>query len=296
MSARISVLVNQAAGSGTGHDAIRAAFQAAASDVHLVALDGTSDPTDLAARLAADGGLVVAAGGDGTVSSVAAGLAGTGATLGVLPTGTLNHFAKDLGIPLGLEDAVATVLRGQVTRVDVGAVNGRVFVNACSIGVYPNIVAIRESLREGGSPKWPAMAVGIYRVLREYRGVHVRMAPVGGRVSEWRTPFLFVGNNEYAIDGRQLGGRATLADGQLVAYLAPRAKPRDLPLLLGRALLGRASQSGAFKVIRGQEFVVDIRPARPRIALDGELVTLAPPLRFELRPGALRVMVPEAQA
>jgi diacylglycerol kinase family enzyme len=292
LAAAVTVLLNRSAGSGTDADSIAASFRAAGREAQVITLDGKQDPTELAARYASPGAAVVAAGGDGTVSSVAAGVVGTGAVLGVLPVGTLNHFAKDLGIPVDLDGAIDTIVNGRIGAIDVGEVNGRIFLNACSIGIYPSVVQIREALRSQGYRKWHAMALAIYRVLRHYRGVHVRMAAVQGRVTQWRTPFLFVGNNEYTLEGFQLGGRTTLERGQLVAYLAPRARTRDLPMLLARALIGRARQSGAFEIIPATEFWIDTRHAGPSVALDGELIALRPPLHFQVRPRALHVLLP----
>lgn len=287
----LTVLMNLTAGSGTTAEALHAAFAAAGRDATVVTLAPDDDPSVVAARYVSPGALVVAAGGDGTVSAIAAAVAGTGAVLGVLPTGTLNHFAKDLGLPLGLDAAVAVIVTGRAVRVDVGSVNGRIFVNACSMGVYPSIVAVRESLRAEGWRKWTAMAVAIARVLRSHRGVHVRIEDQG-RATHWRTPFLFIGNNEYTVEGLQLGGRTTLDAGRLVAYMAPLTRARDLPLLLVRALARRIRQSGTFVTVAARELRVDTPHARTRLALDGELVDLASPLHFQVRPGALLVQRP----
>lgn len=288
----ITVVMNPSAGGSATPAAVDEAFRAAGRPAHVRTFTPGEDLTALAASLAAPDAVIVAAGGDGTVSAVAGGVAGTGAVLGVLPVGTLNHFAKDAGVPLALTDAVATVLHGRVARADVGAVNGRVFVNACSLGAYPNAVAIRERLRERGWRKWLAMAAGSARVLRDYRGVHVRLADAHGGATRQRTPFLFIANNAYTIDGLQLGGRSRLDGGELVAYLAPHARTRDLPLLFARGLLGRARQSGAFMIVPARELWVDTPLTKARLALDGELVDLAPPLHFTIHPAALPLLVP----
>lgn len=288
----VTIVMNRTAGSGTTPEAIEAAFTAAGCPVTVVALEAGDDPTAAAARYAAPGAVVVAAGGDGTVSAVAAAVAGTGAILGVLPIGTLNHFAKDLGLPLALDEAAAAIAHGRASAVDIGSVNGRVFVNACSMGVYPSVVAIRESLRAEGWRKWTAMAVAIVRVVRNHRGIQVHLEDRQGRTASWRTPFLFVGNNEYAVEGLQLGSRATLDAGWLVAYLAPWTRARQLPMLLVRALLRRLRPADAFVTVTTRELRVDTPRRRPRLALDGELVELSPPFHFTVRPGALLVQRP----
>ena len=211
-----------------GHPRIEAEladlFRAAGRDAEIIALRDGQNPADAARAASARASIVVAAGGDGTVSSVAAGIFESPAALGVLPLGTLNHFAKDLHIPLDLRKAVAVVAAGHIGHVDVGQVNDRIFVNNSSIGIYPSIVEAREELRRQGHSKWPAMAIATLRVLRRYRGVTVSI-DVDGQRRTWRTPFVFVGNNEYAIDGIRLGARARLDEGQLFVY--PRAaRPR----------------------------------------------------------------------
>ena len=269
-------------------------FLAAGSEALIVELQRGQDPAEVARAASARTSIVVAAGGDGTVSRVAAGLVGTPAVLGVLPLGTLNHFAKDLRIPLDLEKAVATIAAPRVGRVDVGLVNDRVFLNNSSIGIYPSIIEAREELRRLGHRKWPAFALATYRVLRRYPGVFVRIE-ADGRQSVWRTPFVFVGNNEYELDGIRLGGRARLDGGQLFTYLAPRVRTRELPMLLARALLGRVRQSGAFEIVSAPEVWIDTPNARQvRVALDGEITTMTTPLHYRTCPGALKVLLPPA--
>lgn len=248
-------------------------------DVDALARDatGTSD-------------VVVAAGGDGTVSTVAGAVAGTDTALGVVPVGTLNHFARDMKLPSEIDKAAAAIAGGVVTRVDAAEVNGRTFVNNSSIGVYPNAVQIRETLRKNGRGKWIAMAIAIWRVLRTYRGVHVVLTANGRRIAV-RTPFVFVGNNEYVVEGLQIGAREHLTSGQLFVYLAPRIRTRQLPMALLHALVGRAMQSHDFEIIQTTELKIDTTSTRRvSVSLDGETTTLRMPLHYRALPGALRVI------
>src|SRR4051794_37510526 len=136
----------------------------------ILAPERGADLTALARQAVADGAaLVVAGGGDGTINAVASALVGTEARLGVLPLGTLNHFAKDLGIPLALEEAVRTVFTGRPQAVDVGEVNGRLFLNNSSLGIYPRIVRLREAHRRQGVRKWIAFVKALAYVLRHPR-------------------------------------------------------------------------------------------------------------------------------
>jgi diacylglycerol kinase family enzyme len=291
----VTVLLNPAAaGAGTHKEDFAELFRAAGSDALIVELGRGQDPAEAARAAGARASIVVAAGGDGTVSRVANGLIGTRAVLGVLPLGTLNHFAKDLRIPLDLEKAVATIASGRVGSIDVGRVNDRVFLNNSSIGIYPSIIDAREELRRQGHRKWAAFALATFRVLRRHRGVLVRIE-AGGRQSARRTPFVFVGNNEYEVDGIRLGGRARLNGGRLFAYLTPRVRARELPMLLAMALVGRVRQSGAFEIVSATELWIDTpRARRVRIALDGEITTMITPLHYRTCPAVLKVLLPPA--
>ena len=150
-----------------------------------------SDPGD-AARDALGRGAktLVAAGGDGTVSAIASTLLDSGATLGVLPIGTLNHFAKDLRIPLGIEDAARVVAHGAVRVIDVGEVNGRTFINNSSLGVYPQMVAWRQQYRHDGWTRWAALFWAAVTALRRMPFLRLRLTAAGAEVA-MLTPLIF---------------------------------------------------------------------------------------------------------
>jgi len=268
-------------------------FRAAGCEAEILALAKGQDPSAVARDVSARASIVVAAGGDGTVNSVAAAVVESPAALGVLPLGTLNHFARDLHIPLDCREAVAVVAAGHIARVDVGQVNDRVFVNNSSIGIYPSIVEERERLRRRGHRKWPAMALATMRALRQYRGVTLTVDIAGSR-QIWRTPFVFVGNNEYDIDGIQVGGRTRLDEGRLVVYRAPRVHARQLPMLVAKAMLGQR-QPDDFTVVPASEFWIGTAGAgQLQVAVDGEVMSMRTPLHYRTRPKALQVVVPQA--
>src|SRR3954454_7416050 len=157
----------------------------------LLARDGR-ELTALACRAVEDRcGMVVAAGGDGTMNAVAGALVGTETPMGVLPLGTLNHFAKDLKIPLELEGAVATIMTGRIAHIDIGEVNGHVFLNNSSIGIYPWIVREREMEQRKGYRKWVAFARASISALKRYSLLHVRLRMEGHDEVEVETPFVF---------------------------------------------------------------------------------------------------------
>ena len=237
---------------------------------------------------------VVAGGGDGTVSTVASVVAGTDAALGVLPLGTLNHFARDLGIPSGLEEAIATIADGHAVLVDVGEVNGRTFVNNSSLGLYPTIVRHREAQQRLGRSKWWAFFRALLTVLGRYPFLRVRVSTGETQVVR-RTPFVFVGNNEYEIHGLNIGTRARIDSGRLSVYLTHRVGRLGLLRLALRGLVGSLREAEDFDISETTELQVDVRGPRIRVALDGEVIVMEPPLRYRCRSKALRVIVPETE-
>lgn len=253
----------------------------------------STDPGAAAQSLAKEGPpCIIAAGGDGTVSAVASALAGSEVPLAVLPTGTLNHFARDLGLPAGLADCIRAAVAGKTTAIDVGEVNGRVFINNASIGLYPAIVRRREKQqRRLGRGKWHAMLWAIHTVLRGHPFLDLALELDGVRERR-RTPFVFVGNNEYLMEGFTMGMRSRLDGGSLSVYLSHRRGRIGLLRLALRALFGRLQQAKDFEAASVSELRIDSRHTRLLVATDGEVAAFDMPLRFRVRPGALRVIVP----
>jgi diacylglycerol kinase family enzyme len=293
----ITVVVNPAAGSaGEGADAeLVEHFRKARLPIHLVTcLSGADAAAAAKAALKDRAEVVVAAGGDGTVSAVASALIGTDTPLGVLPRGTLNHFAKDAGIPLDLGRAVKNIAEGRSKAIDVGDVNGRHFLNNVSLGIYPDIVVERESLRQQGYRKWSAFGVATARIIRNYRGLMLTIT-TQGTTRTTRTPFLLVGNNEYRQEGIHLGERKALDGGQLFAYFAPRMRARELPKLFADAVLDRAAEGRSLDSLAACELRAESHEGhRFRVAVDGEVLSMTAPLLFRTHPGALHVIVPQA--
>ena len=219
-------------------------------------------------------------------------LIGKDAVLGVLPMGTLNHFAKDMGIPLDLEKAVQTLFTGKVARVDVGEVNGRIFLNNSSIGFYPRLVQERERQQRQGRSKWLAFAQAAALLFQQSRTLHVELDGDSAHQSH-DTPFVFVGNNRYTVAGLEIGTRAALDGGKLWVCTAPYAGRFRLLALAVQALLGLVHDAdlAAFET---DETDVRMHRTRVQVATDGEVNLMRTPLRYRVRPGALRVVVPAA--
>ena len=234
--------------------------------------------------------VIVAGGGDGTLNAVAGALLGSGITLGVLPLGTLNHFAKDLGIPLELEGAIDTICEGRAVSVDVGNVNGRVFLNNSSLGLYPLVVRRRDQLIQRlGHPKWPAFFWAAMLVLRRYPFLDVRLT-VDGKSLPYRTPLLFVGNNEYVLDGLVLGARKRLDAGCLSVHIVRRVDRLGLAALAIRALFRGLRKAADFETFCATELQVQTRRSSVNVATDGEVTRMESPLLYKTEAGRLSVM------
>ena len=235
---------------------------------------------------------IVAGGGDGTMNAVASVLVGTEIPLGVLPLGTLNHFAKDLHIPLDIAKAAATIIAGHVAQVDVGEVNGRIFLNNSSLGLYPSIVHHREKQQEQlGRGKWPAFVWATLGVLRRYPFLSVRLS-VNDQQLLRRTPFVFIGNNEYEMDSLSIGSRGCLDAGQLSLYMPHHTGRLGLLRLALGALVGRLRAAKDFDALCMKDAVIETRRNRIHVATDGEVTLMDTPLHYRVLPGALRVIVP----
>jgi diacylglycerol kinase family enzyme len=300
---RVAVVMNVGSGS-VGNDTsqrIIELFARAGVEAQLVPTPANDLAAAARAAIASPTvGAVIAAGGDGTISAVAGVLAGGPVPLGVLPVGTLNHFAKDINLPTDLAAAVeanARALReGRVASVDVGRVNGRTFINNSSIGFYPRVVRRRNKLRERlFRNKWVATLFALYTSVRRYPELDVSLRLGTGEsaaVVHRCTPFVFVGNNRYALHLFALGGRTRLDAGELSVYVAHRPGRFGTVKLILLALFRRLKQARDFNAFLLKEVVVDTPKRRLPVALDGEVVYLRPPLKYEVVPGCLKVLAP----
>lgn len=295
----IDVIVNAAGGSfadGETEAALREAFAAndLEIDVHL-ARDGAQIDEFAKEAASSDAELVVAGGGDGTINAVAASIVGTPKILGVLPLGTLNHFSKDLGIPQDLAGAVAAIKNGHKISVDLGEVNGRIFLNNSSIGLYPRIVRQREQQQNRlGRGKWYAAFVAALTVFRRDPFFRVEFE-IDEKHFSRKTPFVFVGNNEYAMDLYHIGARPSLTNGKLSVYFLRRGGRWGVIVMLLRTLFGRLRQWEDFETILTTEITINVRKRSVMTALDGEVVIMETPLNYRIRPKALTVLVPSTE-
>jgi diacylglycerol kinase family enzyme len=237
--------------------------------------------------------LVVACGGDGTVNAVARLLAGGDIPLGVLPLGTFNHFAKDAGIPLDVPGAIQTAFSGRAVPFDLGEVNGRIFLNNSSIGIYPRIVRYRNAERRKGRNKWLAFVMAIAVVMRRHGLFDVELALDNGQRLLRHTAFVFLGNNEYEKSGLDIGARRRLDGGRLWLCLPRLGGRKSLLRIAVLALIGRRGDADLESLTAG-EVTIRTRKKRLNVAIDGEVCQLDGPLNYRLRRQALKVILPAA--
>lgn len=296
MSSATTFIINTGACSGANQPWLEGnmdAIRAIAGRGKVIVTSG-GEEIEAAARqaVAAQCTAVVGAGGDGTLNAIASHLIGTAVVFGVLPFGTLNHFAKDVGIPTDLDAALSTLMTGNTIAVDVGEVNGHLFLNNSSLGLYPNLVRDRERQQKRlGRGKWPAFAWAAVGVLHRYPFLTVYIT-LNGQTDCHRTPFVFIGNNEYQMEGFNIGQRATLTSGMLSMYTAQRPGRWGLLRFGLRALAGHLRQEKDFRAVLAKEIVIETHHRHVRVAMDGEVLVLNTPLKYRTIAGALRVIVP----
>jgi diacylglycerol kinase family enzyme len=294
--ARVTVIVNRNGGTAAKMgDALpktlEQAFAAAGATADISLLDAKQIPN--AIEVSAATGRVIVAGGDGTAAGAAQILAGSDTELGLLPLGTLNHLARDLGLPTELDAAVTVAVNGHPARIDVAEVNGQVFVNNASIGLYPLMVRKREGLqRTRGWPKWLSSVPAALAVLERLPHHRLRL-DWGQGARAIVTPLLFVGNNVYSLDRGEVGKRNSLTDGKLSVYAVTHRRRGALIWFALRALVGRAERALDFETLGECEtLTVSSSSGSIEIALDGELTRMGSPLEFRIRAGALIVLTP----
>lgn len=231
--------------------------------------------------------VIAVGGGDGTIAAAAAELAGSDTVLAVLPLGTLNHFAGQIGIASDLGAAAEAAKSGRFAAVDVGRVGGRIFINNASLGLYTRMVRRRDASR---LPKVLATIPASWSALSNMQQQELALN-IQGKTQTIRSPLLFVGNNRYKIAGREMGMRDSLSAGILSLFaLAPKSQLGLIGFGL-RALIGRADKHRDFCEVDGvPEFEV-LGEGEIDVAHDGEIETMSLPLSFEIQPNALKVAI-----
>ena len=293
---RIAAIINSGAGGvlsrGLEAENVRRLFADAGleAEVHFVRGDQITEAGRSA--LASGFDALVAGGGDGTIRSVASLLVDGNVPLGVLPVGTLNHFARDLGVPEDLEEAARLVASGTPRALDVGEVNGEIFINNSMLGLYPPMVEVRDrERRQKNRGKWMATISALLKVLPRHPLLHLRVTAEGVEIHR-STRFVFIGNNEYEMNAFTYSARSRFDSGNLYLYIA---RSRGRLGLVGLGLLGLFRDlkwTDRFDRLCLPEFAIETRKRAVPVYLDGEVLILRPPLVYRNRAHALRVILP----
>jgi diacylglycerol kinase family enzyme len=286
------MFINAASGARMPAEEFRALEEAAREKrIELIPLTPEVDISrTIRQQMSEERRLFIAAGGDGTVNHVLQPLVNSEAALAILPTGTYNHFAKDLGIPLGWREALDVAVSGQTAQIDVARVNERFFVNNLSIGLYPELVAKREA-RGRDYPRWKARLFAAYTTLRHYPHVSINIESEHHQ-EVIRTHVFIVSNNSYDLSRVGVDApRPTLSEGRLAIYWLPHLPRVALMKFAAHYLAGRVLQVPGFRSFRTQRLKVQSRHLRLHAGVDGEVLTLPTPLTITSVPQSLLVRV-----
>jgi YegS/Rv2252/BmrU family lipid kinase len=295
--ASIPVLLNRGGGALSADpglaDRVGQALKDAGLDAKVELVSGGDCAVRCRAIAEAGNPLLIVGGGDGTISAAASALVGTETRLGILPLGTLNHFARDLGIPSDVAEAAELIAAGKERRVDVAEMNERIFINNSAMGLYPLMVVDRDQQQKRlGRSKRAAMIVASLRTLMRFRHHRLTLTVNEERSGRIDTPLLFVGNNDYRTDIGAAGQRESLEDGQLCVLVMRKKTRRGFLAATLRALFGRRRKDDLVRLDGIERLRVSSRRSHLIVSLDGEVVSAQPPLDYRIRKQALRVIAP----
>ena len=294
---RYHIIFNPAAGTARATGLTTAALGAHFSQAGLVFDIDDDEGTDLGARirraLEGDADTIVAAGGDGTVLAVAEGLIGSDKQLAVLPLGTLNGLARDLGLALDLPGAVAQLASLEPRAIDVGEVNGRPFLHNVIVGLIPSIAVGRELIRgrAGLSTKLLFLRF-ILRRLTHARRIALALRSDDGATRIEMVQTLVVANNSYDQRVGRIMARRRLDRGTMTVYLIRNFRLRDIIRLSVEMAAGRWRDDEVIEIEKVHDLTVQAKGERVRVTMDGEVTRLKTPLQFTVLPRSLLVLAP----
>lgn len=290
----IDVLINPAAGRGRAAGRVLQSLAAGGLPCRARPIPAERLETEVRRRVDAGEPLVVVSGGDGSMLTAALALVGTDSALGVLPLGTLNHFARRIGIP-DVEAAGRALRGGRTVQIDVGILDDRIFLNTATFGMYADVVRLRDRLGRGRFTRWPAATVALATTVVRHRLMEVSVEAEDQRV-EGRTAVVWVGVGRGSFAGEVEKPRRGGAAAELEVAL-PRAETWPGTLrLVGSGLLALArgrspARLPGLRMLHTRRFVLGSRH-RIGITLDGETARGEGPLFVGVQPRALRVLVP----
>ena len=287
----IAVVRNPSSGLATDASTLEKALRSAGLSADVLDSPNGGGANAALDRIAAEHDIIVAAGGDGTVSAVASAAAKAGKTLAIIPTGTLNHFARDAGIPTNIDQAIAIIRHGVERGVDVGSVNDHFFLNNVSLGNYPRMVHERDAQERRGKSRTVATTIAVAKTWWHLRKL-TAVLTIDGREVVRRSPFFVIGNGSYTLAGLALGKRDVISDGHLSLYVAPPNGRLGVLALPFRALAGTMERHEQFETFCAKRISATLSHRRVTVAIDGEVRALQAPLEFSVHRGALRLLVP----
>lgn len=296
---RVALVMNEGSGKRAARDRaddIRARMAPRVAEFSVHMGKGSAIPGTVRRALEDRPDVLLAYGGDGTQSAVAGALAGSGVMMGVLPGGTFNYFARELGVDASLDAALDTVLAGFTRGIDVGEVNGRVFLNNASFGVYPEILERREAVYRRWGRSRIAAYWSVFLALRDMRRpLHLTLTVDGASIDVY-TPLAFAARSEFQLAHLGLAGAEAVRDGHIALFLAKGLKPAELLAAALRLAFGRMSHGEDFDLLIADEILIESAQKSKLVAFDGEKERMQGPFRLSVRREALRVFVPAPEA
>ncbi len=304
------IVLNVGSGKHDGEDAqttIERVFASAGRHAEVMRVERGTSPDAVARRAVAaahqNRGVVVAAGGDGTINAVAQEVLGSGCPFGVIARGTFNYFARTHGLPLETEEAAQLLLVARAFPVQAGLVNDKVFLVNASLGLYPQLLQDREAYKQRlGRSRLVALWAAVMTLLKAHRHLRLRIEHrVNGvdAVRDLRTPTLFVANNRLQLEQVGIPEAPMLEQGHLAAITLKPVGTWQMLWLMLRGAFGRLGEADTVDSFASRRIAV--RPSSygrrgVKVATDGEILHLRGPLEFRVAPEPLHLLKPEPTA
>ncbi|WP_017196725.1 diacylglycerol/lipid kinase family protein, partial [Acinetobacter venetianus] len=237
-------------------------------------------------------GVVVAAGGDGTLNAVAKRLMHTNIPMGVIPLGTFNYVARVLDIPIDVFSAAEVIATGKFREVHVATINDQIYLNNASLGLYPLFIKKRELYNQHfGRFPLNAYTSGLDVLLREHKSLKLSIN-VDGQKYPVATPLIFFGNNQLQLCDMKLRIAECAANGKLAGVVVAKSDRFSLLKMLLKLIQGKIEQTPDVYTFCAENITVGCKKDKVTVAIDGELMELETPLNFSVQKSSLKVMVP----
>lgn len=299
----ISLIINTSSGYRTSesepiHDILVRYFTAHGCDVELHMTEQFYTLPQLTLKIAAHhqnhkSGIIVVAGGDGTLNAVAQALLHSKTPIGIIPLGTFNYFARALGIPLDPLEAADVVLNGNLRAIHVGCVNQCIYLNNAAIGLYPRLIEQREhDNNRFGRFRFVAKISGFASLMREQQKLKLKLI-IDGQMKPIESPLVFFGNNQFQLQEYNMKLAECAAHGKLAVVAITEISKIQTLKLVARLQLGTFEQAPEVKVFCAETIRIESKARQMKVAVDGEIIYMQTPLHFSVAQSALTVIVPK---